>query len=317
MLALAGCASRTPAPVEDRTARRRRRHRAARRGRTPGARARLAAADLHGEARRHAVRDRARPRSRLPRARGLEQHREPEPDPRRAGAAISPRRAKRAPAAAGVATTPLRAPAAGGGDRRRPVRPPERARRHPHRQRLRLPAPRPRTDTLKTQPKTGEGAVLRTGVARAQQRAADCAGRRRPSSRARSRRPLEPRPAPPAGGTGGGARRPRPAPADDAEKIDWVWPPRASSSPGSPTPRTSRASTSPAAPGQPVVASAAGKVVYAGTGLRGYGKLVIVKHNATFLSAYAHNREILVKEGQAVTRGDRRSPKWATPTPTP
>jgi len=57
--------------------------------------------------------------------------------------------------------------------------------------------------------------------------------------------------------------------------------------------------------GQPVLASAAGKVVYAGTGLRGYGKLVIVKHNADYLSAYAHNREILVKEGQQVTKGQK------------
>jgi lipoprotein NlpD len=57
--------------------------------------------------------------------------------------------------------------------------------------------------------------------------------------------------------------------------------------------------------GTPVVASAAGKVVYAGSGLRGYGKLVIIKHNSKFLSAYAHNREILVKEGQQVTRGQK------------
>jgi lipoprotein NlpD len=53
------------------------------------------------------------------------------------------------------------------------------------------------------------------------------------------------------------------------------------------------------------VASAAGKVVYAGTGLRGYGKLIIVKHNSTFLSAYAHNKEIEVKEGQQVTKGQK------------
>jgi lipoprotein NlpD len=57
--------------------------------------------------------------------------------------------------------------------------------------------------------------------------------------------------------------------------------------------------------GDAVVAASDGKVVYAGSGLRGYGELVIVKHNATFLSAYAHNRKILVKEGQAVTRGQR------------
>ena len=55
--------------------------------------------------------------------------------------------------------------------------------------------------------------------------------------------------------------------------------------------------------GQPVLASAPGKVVYAGTGLRGYGKLIIIKHNKTYLSAYAHNREILVKEGQQVAQG--------------
>ena len=57
--------------------------------------------------------------------------------------------------------------------------------------------------------------------------------------------------------------------------------------------------------GQPVVASAAGKVVYSGSGLRGYGKLVIIKHNKTYLSAYAHNDQILVKEGQSVTKGQK------------
>lgn len=57
--------------------------------------------------------------------------------------------------------------------------------------------------------------------------------------------------------------------------------------------------------GQPVLASAAGKVVYSGSGLRGYGKLVIIKHNKTFLSAYAHNEQILVKEGQSVTKGQK------------
>jgi lipoprotein NlpD len=57
--------------------------------------------------------------------------------------------------------------------------------------------------------------------------------------------------------------------------------------------------------GQPVVASAAGKVVYSGSGLRGYGKLVIIKHNKTFLSAYAHNDQILVKEGQSVSKGQK------------
>ena len=57
--------------------------------------------------------------------------------------------------------------------------------------------------------------------------------------------------------------------------------------------------------GQPVLASAAGKVVYSGSGLRGYGKLIIIKHNKTYLSAYAHNDKIIVKEGQSVTRGQK------------
>lgn len=57
------------------------------------------------------------------------------------------------------------------------------------------------------------------------------------------------------------------------------------------------------APGTQVVAAAAGTVVYAGNGLRGYGNLLIVKHNADFLTAYAHNRALLVKEGQSVTQG--------------
>ena len=57
--------------------------------------------------------------------------------------------------------------------------------------------------------------------------------------------------------------------------------------------------------GDPVMAAADGKVVYVGTGIRGFGQLLIVKHNATFLSAYAHNRKILVAEGQQVTRGQK------------
>jgi len=57
------------------------------------------------------------------------------------------------------------------------------------------------------------------------------------------------------------------------------------------------------AAGDPVRAAADGKVVYTGDSLRGYGNLVIVKHNNNYLTAYAHNRKILVKEGQSVKRG--------------
>ena len=57
--------------------------------------------------------------------------------------------------------------------------------------------------------------------------------------------------------------------------------------------------------GEPVLASADGKVVYAGAGLRGYGNLVILKHNNTYLTAYAHNQSLLVKEDQQVKRGQK------------
>lgn len=57
--------------------------------------------------------------------------------------------------------------------------------------------------------------------------------------------------------------------------------------------------------GDPVVAAADGRVVYAGAGLRGYGNLVILKHNNTFLTAYAHNQALLVREDQAVKQGQK------------
>jgi lipoprotein NlpD len=57
--------------------------------------------------------------------------------------------------------------------------------------------------------------------------------------------------------------------------------------------------------GDPVQAAADGRVVYAGAGLRGYGNLVILKHNNTYLTAYAHNQTLLVKEDQSVRKGQK------------
>lgn len=57
--------------------------------------------------------------------------------------------------------------------------------------------------------------------------------------------------------------------------------------------------------GDPVYAAAAGTVVYSGNNLRGYGNMLIIKHNAEYLSAYAHNSEILVKEGEQVKAGQQ------------
>ncbi len=57
--------------------------------------------------------------------------------------------------------------------------------------------------------------------------------------------------------------------------------------------------------GDPVLAAADGRVVYAGAGLRGYGNLIILKHNNTYLTAYAHNQALLVKEDQSVRKGQK------------
>lgn len=59
------------------------------------------------------------------------------------------------------------------------------------------------------------------------------------------------------------------------------------------------------AEGDPVVAAADGRVVYVGAGLRGYGNLIILKHNNTFLTAYAHNKTLLIKEDQSVRKGQK------------
>ena len=93
-----------------------------------------------------------------------------------------------------------------------------------------------------------------------------------------------------------------PSKADD-ENIDWSWPAK-----GKLLAAYSEASKGmdiAGSLGAPVLAAASGKVVYSGTGLRGYGKLVIIKHNNTYLSAYAHNNVIHVKEGQEVKKGQK------------
>jgi len=92
---------------------------------------------------------------------------------------------------------------------------------------------------------------------------------------------------------------------DDDNKVDWVWPAKGKVVGNFSETANLKGIDIAGAAGTPVLASAGGTVVYAGTGLRGYGKLIIIKHNKTYLSAYAHNRDILVKEGQQVTRGQK------------
>ena len=94
------------------------------------------------------------------------------------------------------------------------------------------------------------------------------------------------------------------APREGDEDVNWAWP---AAGPVT-TPFDDNKSKGLAIGGKagdPVLAAADGRVVYAGSGLRGYGNLVIVKHNATFLTAYAHNQALLVKEDQVVRRGQK------------
>jgi lipoprotein NlpD len=93
-------------------------------------------------------------------------------------------------------------------------------------------------------------------------------------------------------------------PSEEGEDaVDWGWP--AQGKILAPFSESAKGVDISGKPGQPVLATAAGKVVYSGTGLRGYGKLIIIKHNKTYLSAYAHNSEILVKEGDSVVKGQK------------
>jgi lipoprotein NlpD len=94
------------------------------------------------------------------------------------------------------------------------------------------------------------------------------------------------------------------APKDADDDLRWMWPA------GGPVIATfedgrNKGLEIAGKAGDPVLAAADGRVVYAGSGLRGYGNLVIVKHNATYLTAYAHNQTLLVKEDQSVRRGQK------------
>ena len=93
-------------------------------------------------------------------------------------------------------------------------------------------------------------------------------------------------------------------PREPDEDLTWAWPAAGPVATGFDDAKNKGLSITGKA-GDPVLAAADGRVVYAGSGLRGYGNLVIIKHNATYLTAYAHNQLLLVKEDQAVRRGQK------------
>jgi murein DD-endopeptidase MepM/ murein hydrolase activator NlpD len=110
------------------------------------------------------------------------------------------------------------------------------------------------------------------------------------------------------------AKAPEPARADDA--IQFIWPARGKVIAGFTQPR-SKGIDIDGKLGDPVVAAAAGRVTYIGSGIPGLGKLVVIKHDAGFITVYAHNREILVKEQQAVSRGQKIAEIGATDSDRP
>ena len=121
--------------------------------------------------------------------------------------------------------------------------------------------------------------------------------------------PLQPAPTPlvPPPASAPAATPPPPEPqkpqGTDREDLDWIWPVKGRVL--APFTEASKGVDIAGKKGGPVLAAAAGRVVYAGQGLRGYGKLVIIKHNDTWLSAYAHNENLVVKEQQDVKRGQK------------
>lgn len=88
------------------------------------------------------------------------------------------------------------------------------------------------------------------------------------------------------------------------EDMGWIWPANGAVLAGFDELKNKGVDIG-GAPGDAVVAAADGRVVYAGAGLRGYGNLIILKHNNTYLTAYAHNQTLLAKEDQTVRKGQK------------
>lgn len=95
-----------------------------------------------------------------------------------------------------------------------------------------------------------------------------------------------------------------PQPAATEDDIAWIWPAQGKLIAGFDDVKNKGFDIEGKA-GDPIIAAGDGRVVYAGAGLRGYGNLIILKHNNTFLTAYAHNQTLLVKEDQSVKKGQK------------
>ena len=154
----------------------------------------------------------------------------------------------------------------------------------------------PNTPQMKVEPQAGKEPYSEEALARAQrdQAATPLVAKAEPRAEAKPEPKPEAKP----------ETKPAADPSAGGDDVAWIWPAN-----GTVISQFSESGAKGIAiggkAGDAVVAAGDGKVVYAGTGLRGYGQLIIVKHNATFLSAYAHNQKLLVKEGQTVSKGQK------------
>jgi lipoprotein NlpD len=181
------------------------------------------------------------------------------------------------------------------------------------------PLDEPKPPPLKSEPKAVKVAYSDQALARlrGEKEPAATTAPSRPAAVAQAPAPPAPKPSPPSApakptATPGSAQRPSPPalPAtvpvvSEVDGIAWSWPARGKLLHAYNQGPNPKGMAIGGEEGQPITASAPGKVVYAGSGLRGYGKLVIIKHNSTYLSVYAHNRALLVKEGDRVGAGQK------------
>ena len=158
---------------------------------------------------------------------------------------------------------------------------------------LRIVAPLTNNALVVTRPVTSGMATTTTAVVPL--RPASAASAPTPATAAASAAASSPAPV-------AAASNPQPAATED--DIAWIWPAQGRLIAGFDEIKNKGFDIDGKA-GDPIVAAGDGRVVYAGAGLRGYGNLIIVKHNNTFLTAYAHNQTLLVKEDQAVKKGQK------------
>lgn len=145
------------------------------------------------------------------------------------------------------------------------------------------------TDMLKREPKGGKQAYSAEALAKMQKQESAPAIETKPEAGKAPQEKI--------------VEKPLPAPAGD-DAVDWAWPAAGKPS-GNFIEGSNKGLDIAGKLGEPVLAAASGKVILVSSALRGYGNFLIIKHNASYLSVYAHNSRILVKEEQTVSKGQK------------